>query len=38
MNEINGQMSPELESFIQTLPKDKRGSNVYDILVEDKYG
>ncbi len=38
MNEINGQMSPELESFIRTLPKDKRASNVYDILVEDKDG
>lgn len=38
MNEINGQMSPELMNFIQTLPKDKQDSTVYEIICEDRDG
>lgn len=36
MHDINNeQMSPELSAFVNTLPKNKVGSNVYEIIVED---
>ena len=36
MHDINNeQMSPELSAFVNTLPKNKIGSNVYEIIVED---
>ena len=39
MNEIiNEQMSPEMQEFINGLPADKRGANVYEIICEDRNG
>ena len=38
MNEINEQMSSELIDFINTLPKNKQSSTVYEIICEDRNG
>ena len=38
MEHIEANVSKELDQFIKTLPQEKRGSNVYEIVCEDMDG
>lgn len=38
MEHIEANVSKELDHFIKTLPQEKRGSNVYEIICEDMDG